>query len=78
MQKIKPSNLSLVNQAYQELKRSIQQHKIPLGGKLNEGELATALGISRTPVREAKKTSSSSSSSVRTLKAWPHTWLQKR
>jgi DNA-binding GntR family transcriptional regulator len=53
MQKIKPSNLSLVNQAYQELKRSIQEHKIPLGGKLNESELATALGISRTPVREA-------------------------
>jgi DNA-binding GntR family transcriptional regulator len=53
MQKINPSNLSLVNQAYQELKRIILEHQVPLGGKLNEGELAVALGISRTPVREA-------------------------
>jgi DNA-binding GntR family transcriptional regulator len=53
MQKIHPSNLSLVNQAYQQLKRIILEHQVPLGGKLNEGELAAALGISRTPVREA-------------------------
>jgi DNA-binding GntR family transcriptional regulator len=53
MQKINPSNLSLVNQAYKELKRVILEHQIPLGGKLNEAELATALGVSRTPVREA-------------------------
>lgn len=53
MQKIKLSNLSLVNQAYHELKRIILEHQVPLGGKLNEGEIATALGISRTPVREA-------------------------
>jgi DNA-binding GntR family transcriptional regulator len=53
MQKIKHSNLSLVNQAYQRLKTIILEQKIPLGGKLNEGELALALGISRTPVREA-------------------------
>ena len=53
MQKIHPSNLSLVNQAYQQLKRIILEHQVALGGKLNEGELAAALGISRTPVREA-------------------------
>jgi DNA-binding GntR family transcriptional regulator len=53
MQKIKHSNLSLVNQAYRELKRTILAHKVPLAGKLNESELAMALGISRTPVREA-------------------------
>ena len=53
MQKIKVSNLSLVNQAYRELKNIILEHQVPLGGKLNEGELAGALGISRTPVREA-------------------------
>jgi DNA-binding GntR family transcriptional regulator len=53
MQKINPSNLSLVNQAYQELKRIILEHQVPLGGKLNEAELAAGLGISRTPVREA-------------------------
>ena len=53
MQKINPSNLSLVNQAYKELKRVILEHQIPLGGKLNEAEFAAALGVSRTPVREA-------------------------
>ena len=53
MQRIEHANLSLVNQAYQELKRIILEHQIPQGGKLNEGELAAALGISRTPVREA-------------------------
>jgi DNA-binding GntR family transcriptional regulator len=53
VQKIKTSNLSLVNQAYQELKRMILEREVPLGGKLNENELAGALGISRTPVREA-------------------------
>jgi len=53
MQKIKHSQLSLGNQAYQELKRFIVERQIPPGGKLNEGELANALGISRTPVREA-------------------------
>lgn len=53
MPKINLSNLSLVNQAYKELKRIILEYRVPLGGKLNEGELAAALGISRTPVREA-------------------------
>jgi DNA-binding GntR family transcriptional regulator len=53
MKKIKRSNLSLVNQAYKELKRVILEHQISLGGKLNEGEFAAALGISKTPVREA-------------------------
>lgn len=53
MQKINSSDLSLVNQAYKELKRVILEHQIPLGGKLNEAELAAALGVSRTPVREA-------------------------
>ncbi len=53
MQKIKHSQLSLGNQAYQELKRFILERQIPPGGKLNEGDLASALGISRTPVREA-------------------------
>lgn len=53
MQKIHPSTLSLGNQAYQELKRIILGRQIPPGENLNEGELARALGISRTPVREA-------------------------
>ncbi len=53
MQRIEHANLSLVNQAYQMLKRLILEHQIPQGGKLNEAALAAALGISRTPVREA-------------------------
>lgn len=53
MQKIHHSTLSLGNQAYQELKRIILDRQIPPGGKLNEGDLAQALGISRTPIREA-------------------------
>jgi DNA-binding GntR family transcriptional regulator len=53
MQRIEHANLSLVNQAYKELKRILLEHQIPQGGKLNEVELAGALGISRTPVREA-------------------------
>ena len=53
MQRIEHANLSLVNRAYEELKQIILEHQIPQGGKLNEIELATALGISRTPVREA-------------------------
>lgn len=53
MQKIQPVNLSLGNQAYQELKRIIVDGQVTPGEKLNEGELAKALGISRTPVREA-------------------------
>src|SRR4030042_6128555 len=53
MQRIHQSTLSLGNQAYQELKRIILERQIPPGGKLNEGDLAKALGISRTPIREA-------------------------
>ncbi|MBP1712019.1 MAG: transcriptional regulator, GntR family [Deltaproteobacteria bacterium] len=53
MQRIHHSTLSLGNQAYQELKGIILERQIPPGGKLNEGDLAKALGISRTPIREA-------------------------
>ncbi len=53
MQRLHHSTLSLGNQAYQELKGIILERQIPPGGKLNEGELANALGISRTPIREA-------------------------
>ncbi len=53
MQRIEHANLSLVNRAYQEVKQIILEHQVPPGGKLNEIELAAALGISRTPVREA-------------------------
>lgn len=53
MQRIHHSTLSLGNQAYQELKGIILDRQVPPGGKLNEGDLAKALGISRTPIREA-------------------------
>jgi DNA-binding GntR family transcriptional regulator len=53
MQKIQPSRLSLGIQAYQGLKRLILEGRVAPGEKLNEMELAGALGISRTPIREA-------------------------
>lgn len=46
-------NFSLGSQAYQELKRLILERRLSPGEKINEGELAQALGISRTPIREA-------------------------
>jgi DNA-binding GntR family transcriptional regulator len=53
MQRIRESNLSLGSQAYEGLKRIILNGEINPGGKIKEGEIAEALGISRTPVREA-------------------------
>ncbi len=53
MQKIHTSNLSLGSQAYQEVKAIILEGRIAPGKKLKEGDLAKALGISRTPIREA-------------------------
>jgi len=44
---------SLATLAQQELERRIVSGEIAAGAKLNEVELATALGISRGPVREA-------------------------
>jgi len=44
---------SLATLAQQELERRIISGEIPAGSKLNEMEVATALGVSRGPVREA-------------------------
>jgi DNA-binding GntR family transcriptional regulator len=44
---------SLATLAQQELERRILSGEIPAGAKLNEVEMASALGISRGPVREA-------------------------
>ena len=44
---------SLATLAQQELERRIISGEIPAGSKLNEVEMASALGISRGPVREA-------------------------
>ena len=53
MQRIRQSNLSLGSQAYEGLKRIILNGQVNPGEKIKEGEIAKALGISRTPVREA-------------------------
>jgi len=44
---------SLVDQAYEAIRRRILDNVFPPGYQALEGELAQALGISRTPVREA-------------------------
>ena len=44
---------SLSSLAQRELERRIISGEIPAGAKLNEVEVATALGVSRGPVREA-------------------------
>lgn len=53
MIKMAALNFSLGSQAYQELKRLILERRLSPGEKINEAELAQALGISRTPIREA-------------------------
>jgi len=53
MQRIRQSNLSLGSQAYEGLKRIILNGQVNPGEKIKEVEIAQALGISRTPVREA-------------------------
>ena len=44
---------SLATLAQQELERRILGGEIAAGAKLNEVDVATALGVSRGPVREA-------------------------
>ncbi len=44
---------SLVTLTHQELERRIVSGEIAAGTKLNEADIATALGVSRGPVREA-------------------------
>lgn len=45
--------VTLTQQVYRELKRQILSGERPQGSRLNEKELAAALGVSPTPVREA-------------------------
>src|SRR5688572_33319768 len=44
---------SLAMLAQRELERRIVSGEIAVGAKLNEADIATALGVSRGPVREA-------------------------
>src|SRR3712207_6293623 len=46
----RPSNRSAV---YTELRRRVVSLDLPPGAALSENELAAALGVSRTPVRES-------------------------
>ena len=55
MAKARPTNghRPLSETAYQSLRESILSGQFQPGDRLREGELATSLGISRTPLREA-------------------------
>jgi DNA-binding GntR family transcriptional regulator len=44
---------SLMSEAYQALKQAIRNNTLPLGFQGSEQEIATRLGMSRTPVHEA-------------------------
>ena len=44
---------SFVDRAYERLKRMAIGYHLKPGERLNEGELAKQLGVSRTPLREA-------------------------
>ncbi|GGO04669.1 GntR family transcriptional regulator [Saccharibacillus kuerlensis] len=48
-----PNRLSAKQRAFQQLQEWIIDGTLQPGEKLNDGELANALGVSRTPVREA-------------------------
>jgi DNA-binding GntR family transcriptional regulator len=49
----RPERVSLVEQAYQEIRRRILDNEYPQGHQVLEQELAAELGMSRTPIREA-------------------------
>jgi DNA-binding GntR family transcriptional regulator len=46
-------NATATSRAYDHVKQAILDRVYPGGALLSEGELATAVGVSRTPVREA-------------------------
>jgi len=47
------SSISRVEQAYDYIRQAIQNHRLKPGDRLREAELAEAIGVSRTPLREA-------------------------
>jgi DNA-binding GntR family transcriptional regulator len=49
----RPARTSLVDQAYSVIRRRVLDNMFPPGYRALESELAEALGISRTPLREA-------------------------
>lgn len=50
---VKPERRSMVETAYDEMKRRIIMNELAPGAQLLEEELAIMLGMSRTPIREA-------------------------
>ena len=54
MEKLKQP-VNLAEQVYQELRKEIIEGKIEKGRQLTELSLSKAMGVSRTPVREAMK-----------------------
>lgn len=51
--RVKTARVSRVDQAYEEIRRRIVNNEYPPSHQVLEHELAEALGMSRTPVREA-------------------------
>lgn len=47
------SSASIVDRVYKELKSRAVNYALKPGSRLNEGEIARSLGVSRTPLREA-------------------------
>lgn len=47
------TRLPRAEQAYQHIRQAIQEHRLKPGDRLREAELAEAVGVSRTPLREA-------------------------
>ncbi|EPZ41023.1 GntR family transcriptional regulator [Alicyclobacillus acidoterrestris] len=53
---LRPERISAKERAFQQIQRWIVDGTLQPGEKLSDGELAEALGVSRTPVREALQT----------------------
>ena len=49
----KPARSRLASQAYREMRSAVNDGRLPAGSLVVEAEVATRLGISRTPVRQA-------------------------
>lgn len=50
---VEEASVSRVEQAYEYIRQAIQNHRLKPGDRLREAELAEAIGVSRTPLREA-------------------------
>jgi DNA-binding GntR family transcriptional regulator len=53
MKKIKLGNRNLRDKVYEVVRNHVISHEVAAGGKINEDFLSKALGVSKTPIREA-------------------------